>query len=495
MAANTNTLVEPNNRTPDGNGPEQSPPRLALAPARGQELTGMLGELAKLYLLNVNGTSLLTTRAAMEIKLIAVMLTINFIFDLVVWTSLWNMVFYTGKWVLGPRSLLALFCGLLFAAIIFVYERQFMTADTYRRFRKVWAPVMIRLAIIGIAAAITTQPFEVMIFSGPVERRIHEESVRVEALSRLRSFEEAALRSRGELGLKGTIAAKTLADAKTDLQNARDETAKFSAEAVQARADQRNAEGAIRSAQQQLARARTKAQVAGASRRLSNARQRFEDARNAGDRAEAQAAESKKAEDQRGADVETAKGAIEEKEQLAEGDVKRLQDWITQIRNAKPGAKVIENRTEQPQWQYEDQDYDFFQRLGVINDLYYGRPARWLGINPDKRGKLSQAYNLSEADQNDPLNQERIEADAKTFRYSYWAVIAVAAVIPLLLLALKGLLPIDLKRYYSTAAQQAAGNYETLRFSSAQMLSARFEETTHSTNGNHSTHRGLRDPD
>src|SRR5262249_5612917 len=110
MAANRNIVVESNNLTADGSLPEQGPPRLALAPARGQELTGILGELAKFYLLNVNGTSLLTTRAAMEIKLIAVMLTINFIFDLVVWTSLWNMVFYTGKWTLGPRSVLAFFC-------------------------------------------------------------------------------------------------------------------------------------------------------------------------------------------------------------------------------------------------------------------------------------------------------------------------------------------------------------------------------------------------
>ena len=63
-------------------------PKLVIAPARGQELTGLLGELAKLYLLDVNGTTLLTRRAAMEMKLIAIMLTINFFFDLAVWTML-----------------------------------------------------------------------------------------------------------------------------------------------------------------------------------------------------------------------------------------------------------------------------------------------------------------------------------------------------------------------------------------------------------------------
>lgn len=69
------------------NPEERRAPSFALAPARGQELNGLLGAMAKLYLLNVNGASLLTTRAAMEMKLIAVMLTINFLFDLAVWTA------------------------------------------------------------------------------------------------------------------------------------------------------------------------------------------------------------------------------------------------------------------------------------------------------------------------------------------------------------------------------------------------------------------------
>src|SRR5687767_5621604 len=107
-------------------------PRLALAPARGQALTGLLGGLARLYMLDVNGTSLLTRCAAVEMKLIAVMLTINFLFDLVVWWLLWNMVFSSGQGagLLGTigAAAAAFFCAFLFAAIIFVYERQFMTA-------------------------------------------------------------------------------------------------------------------------------------------------------------------------------------------------------------------------------------------------------------------------------------------------------------------------------------------------------------------------------
>ena len=166
MAANVNRDTGANviglNEEPRSDE-ERRPPRFALAPARGEELNGALGGLAKFYMLNVNGASLLTTRAAMEMKLVAVMLTINFLFDLAVWTSLWNMVFQNGKLTVGVWSIPALFCGVLFATIIFIYERQFMTADTYHRIKKVLLPVALRLIVIVIAAAVTTQPFEVMV--------------------------------------------------------------------------------------------------------------------------------------------------------------------------------------------------------------------------------------------------------------------------------------------------------------------------------------------
>lgn len=464
---------------------ERVTPRLALAPARGQELTGPLGELAKLYLLDVNSTSLLTRRAAMEMKLIAVMLTINFFFDLAVWTSLWNMVFYEGKLTLGLFSIVSLFCGFLFAAIIFVYERQFMTADTYHRWRKVWWPVTIRLCIIIIAAAITTQPFEVMVFSGPIERRLHEESVRVEAMSRLRALEDASLKTQGAIGLKNTVAGKSLEDAQRESQKAREQTSTFKAEARAAREDQQRADAAIKSASQQLARAQTRAQAASAGRRLASARTRYEQAKSAEQEAEAKATVSEDNEKHWSTQVGTAQGQIQEKELIAEKDVKRLQDWVTQIRNAKPGRKVVENREESPRWEYQDQEYDFFQRLGVINDLYYGRPARWLDMSAQDRAKLSQAYGLSEADLSDALTNDRNRADAHTFVWSYWAVIAIAGVIPLLLLALKGLLPIDLKRYYSTHEQELAGNYEALKFSGSKMFSATYEGSG-GMNGNRS---------
>jgi hypothetical protein len=464
-------------------------PRFALAPARGQELNGILGELAKLYLLDVNGTSLLTRRAAMELKLIAVMLTINFFFDLAVWTLLWNMIFYAGKLTVGPFTLASLFCGFLFAAIIFIYERQFMTADTYHRWRKVWWPVSIRLAVIAMAAAITTQPFEVMVFSGPIQRRVHDESVRVEAHSRLRALEEAQAKTKGSIGQKGTADYQNLEDTQNKRDEVHERTNQLKAAAQAARSALQRAEASVRSAQVAMSRARTAEQAAAAGRRLGAARSRYEQAQVAVNEADARAKVSEDDEQHWTDQADKARTVIGGKEGLAELDVKRLRDWITQIRNAKAGELVVENNTEPTKWQFRDQDYDFFQRLGVINDLYYGRPPRWLDINTEDRLKLSQLYTLSDADQSDPLTRERRDADAHTFVWSYWAVIGIAAVIPLLLLALKGLLPVDLKLYYSLREQQAAGNYEALRFGRTDGLSARYEGGAEGVNGNGSSRR------
>ena len=396
------------------------------------------------------------------------------------------MVFYSGKLTIGLLTLPALFCGFLFSSIIFVYERQFMTADTYKRWHQVWWPVTIRLAVIALAAAITTQPFEVMVFSGPIERRVHEESVRLEAMSRLRALEEAQAKTQGATGLTGTIEDKKFKDATTDNTKAREETNRLKGVEASARNALERAEGDVRSAAARRARARTQRQAIAASRSLAAAQTRAEDARLALRQAEGRVVTSVENEKDFVEQLKSAEQDIKGKQQLAEADVKRLQDWITQVRNAKPGQSVVENTDKQSPWRFQDADYDFFQRLGVINDLYYGRSPRWFEASPATRQRLSELFNLTDRDETDASAKQRSDADAHTFIWSYWAVIGVAAVIPLLLLALKGLLPIDLKFYYSTTEQQAAGNYEFMRFT--------FEDdrwtARHEHNGNHRPRRG-----
>jgi hypothetical protein len=361
-----------------------------------------------------------------------------------------------------------------------------MTADTYQRLRYVWWPVLIRLGVIAAAAAITTQPFEVMVFNGPIQRRIHDESVRVQAYSRLRDLEDAQAKSKGAVGQKGTADYKNLEDTEERKTEVHDQLTQFRTDAQTARAEMQSAEGAIRSALSAAARANTRAQAASANRRLMAARSRLEQAQRDANTADAKVKVAEAEEISLTEQADKARGVISGKEGLAEQDVQRLRDWITQIRNAQAGEFVTERREQLPRWEFQDQDYDFFQRLGVINDLYYGRPARWLEVPPEDRRKLYDLFSLSEDDESDSLTKERRAADAHTFFWSYWAVIGIAAVFPLLLLAFKGLLPVDLKLYYSTRAQQAAGNFEAIRFSMAGDLSA----THHKGDGNNNNNNG-----
>lgn len=444
--------------------PPREPPKLMLAPARGQELDGPLGWLAKRLLLDVYGRSLMTRCAAMEVKIVAVMLTINFLFDLAVWSMLWNMVLYRGHLVVGVWTAGALFCGLLFAAIILIYERQFMTADMTGPKLKLVFPVAVRVLVIAMAVGITTQPFEVLVFNGPIQRRVHEESVRLKALSHLRALEEAEKRQTVE-GHKGTVEEQRLTEAKEIGNEARTQANLLKGRAQAAQDEVRKAESAVAAALSQLRRARTRRQAVNASSYLAAARERLGKAQTTATEAAAKVnageEDAKTAEERRG----QAEQVLTQMQNINTQEVKRLQYWIAQIRTASPGNDiVVENSDQSPKWTFQDTEYDFFQRLGVINDLFYGRPPRWFDATPENRAKLTALYSLSDPDAKDTFAMQRLASDAETFKWSYRAVIGIALVIPLLLLALKMLLPTDLRLYYSRDAQIKAGNYEILRF-------------------------------
>jgi predicted nucleic acid-binding Zn-ribbon protein len=423
----------------------------------------------------------------MEMKLVTVMLTINFLFDLAVWTMLWNMIFYAGKLTIGLWSPVAFFCGLLFAAIIFVYERQFMTADLHGQGIKILFPVFLRLCVVLVAAAVTTQPFEVLVFNGPIQRRAHEESVRREALRQLRSLQDMQTRLKRE-NLDTTVEGNNLKKHEKTLNDAKEELKQHQTDAAVAQGEIETADSRIRAARQQLANARTRGVAAGASRRLSAAQTMR--SRAEGDLKEANAAIqiSEQTVTNLGKDVGSAFGTLVGKQKEIEAAETRLRDWIKQVARTEPGEEVIENTTQTPKLTFKDMDYDFFQRLSVINDLYTGRPPRWFDTSAQDRARIAELFAFSDADESDPITQQRRADEARAFVWCYWAVISIAAVIPLLLLALKALLPIDLKRYYSRAAQERAGSYETLRFAlQTDGLTAAFESGNNHRNGGRSS--------
>jgi hypothetical protein len=443
-------------------------PRLLLAPSRGVQLTGILGWLARLYKLDVYSTSLLTRRAATEMGYVALMLTVITLFDLAAWGLLWNMIFNAGQLQLSGWTPAALVCASFFSAMVFIYERQFMTADTYGRWTSVIKSMAIRVVVLVIAAIITTQPIEVLVFKGPIQRRIHEESVRLEAINRKRDFEEA---QRKAAGTDGNPVIGRHGQAQDALEKAQEAAARAAA-AISVQ------ETVVADREADVSRIANALRGARTERRRRYLRSALERARETVNTENATLTTLKT---ELGTQQELVTQATTRERETFEGVVgsanlgdaekKRLGDWITQLRNSPPGEHQTErnppSKPEEKPYEFDDQQYDFFQRLAVINDLYAGRPARWPSASEADIEMLGRDFALKNEASADA--GERMRADRASFIFWYWAVVSIAAVIPLLVLALKGLLPHDLTIYYSRAEQIAAGNYETLRFEYDQL--------------------------
>lgn len=312
-------------------------PNLYLAPVRQAELDGFLGKLARASLLDVNGTSNLSKRATTEMKFIALLLALGFLFNFSCYTLLASFLLQSGTLYFGWSTGLALILGLIFSSLIWVYERQFMTADfSSAPARQYLLPTILRLAIILTSAFIVSQPFELIAFRGLIQQRVHEESVRLEAVRKL-AF----------LSLAGP-----------------------------------------------------------------------------------------------------------------EVDAERLRKWLTQLAQSKPGSRVVEQKDTGDRWEFNDEEYTLFERLGVINDLYYGRAARWQ-MASDGDMKTLEAYGITQV-----LDSQRVmNPDPTMFKRAYWAILFLPILMGCLPVAMKILSPPELKSYYSLKKQQEAGNYEALIFS------------------------------
>jgi hypothetical protein len=394
-------------------------------------------------------------------KFVALLLLVNFFFDLGAWTLLLNSVLGQGLLDWGmPHSAFAVAGALLLSIAIFIYEQQFMTTDTSIKMSRWMTAVVLRLTVVIGAAIVTSQPVELMFFNGPISRRAHEESIRVEAIAKLKQLEDAQ-RMQTSAGLAETPEQQNLEGHKKKLDDA---------EVAFGVADKNliAANGRLSSARTNLRQIR---------RRLN------EDYRNYQARLQRASAAVSRAE----SDLATAQGEFNSKEtqvtrlraglpalQTPVNDLiqrerekkERLENWIARVRTSNPGD-VFEERPGDPSgWRYEDQSYDFFQKLRVLSDLSDGRPPRWPSEASDAHievlAKTFKFKGLSEAENaEDALNRQ---IDSRFYTRAYWAVFVIAMVIPTLMLGFKLLQPEEMRHYYSSARQAEAGNYGVVRF-------------------------------
>jgi hypothetical protein len=414
---------------------------------QGAELTGILGQAVKAFGLDSYETNLLTRRAGNTMKAFAVLLVVNFVFDLAAWWLLFNAVFSGGRGIfdLDWHSMAAMVFSLLISSAIFIYEQQFMTADISNRKSRFATPVMLRVGVIVAAAFITTQPVELMLFRGPIERRIHEESIRLEAITRLKDWQDALKKQ----GLEGVPS--YYRDRQKDAEDKKQ----------QEEQKLRDLNNELQSAEQRLAGARgtlryVKTQYNNTPSDQPD-RKNYWKSRIPG--AEAAVAEWNGKVSSLNQDISNQQSNVDtsiKNAQIATGDVKdqveravkdegRVRNWIAEVRQSKRGERL-----EDAGWTFQDQTYDFFDQLRVLRDMTEGRPTRWPEASQEDRDALAKTFHFM------ATAEEAAEAqqDAKFYSYAYWAVFGIAFVIPALLLAFKLLQPQELRDYYSREKQE-----------------------------------------
>jgi hypothetical protein len=483
-----------------GSGPASDRVEVYLAPARGAYLPGLLGRLAHGFGLDVFGGSQLGRQAALALRFSAFLLLVIVCFDLVAWTLLFNSIFHSSGDILDHDNWtwFALLCGVLFASAIFIYERQFFTADTSdllgspARFLAVSVAVGIRIAILIAAALITAQPVELLVFREVLRQRTHEEAVRQEVVASVKKLDDlqgklkdlALLPAQLELKMQGTKelaerdagrgTVKRESDHLVTLQKEQgrilrslgtlagtaDPTSLTILTNLQASADKIDRE--INKQHRAVDAAR---------RNLEQAESTYQDA----------------ADKLYGRELGKQTG-IEQQQDMVHGYL----DRVRKVGMKQPVTLELPRTDpriprDQLMYSYTFQGSNFFDQLRILDDRIQGRQARWPAGEPEKdRTDFSQKYALGHLAPNEeeavvsgarrcslrpgsaeptaglgPEVDQRI-AEACLFRRSYAVVYAIGMVIPLLVFAVKFLMPRELKHYFSVRQQAWAGHPEAL---------------------------------
>jgi hypothetical protein len=476
-----------------------------LAAPGASPLRGPLGRLARLYGLDVYGASLLSRRAAIEMGYAALMLTVIFSFDLGAWTLLFNAIFHSTGDMLEPTwvSLLAFGAGLLLAGAIFIYERQFISADTSGNRLRLFGAFLIRAGIIVAAAFITAQPVELLIFRGPIQRRVHEEGMAAELVARNNELEEKRqkLKDLEEKRLNpdqfATQENQALKGARTSASAAETQRGSTQSRLSGARGALAAAKGDVRRLNGQLTEAQSRRSAAQSARDRLRGQEGFESADEQYRQAlvkEGQASDALHRAQGRESSAESLVGSLESARTEAEehasqrqrelqqaielknrrvdevdrrlglgvdaasSEVQNLVDYLDLVR--KEGRKRRIHwppQAAKPRFVYEAPSYDFFEQLRVLQDLREGVWAKW-PIDPAMQKDLAKKYGLEWHPAHDP----RLASEAKLFDRTYWVTFAIAFVIPMLVLAVKLLMARELAAYFSSEYQARNGNPDAL---------------------------------
>lgn len=165
--------------------------RIILAYPRAPVSRGVLDSLARFMDLEIYGDSLLTRAARSGLRTQASLLTIVFLFDVVVWSVMFNMFFGRGYLHSGWHTAFAVAAALPVAWVMFLWERTIATLDIDKGIGgRMWLGIGTRVAIVAVAAVATALPVELVLFKEPIYQRAYEEAVRHELVVKARELKE-----------------------------------------------------------------------------------------------------------------------------------------------------------------------------------------------------------------------------------------------------------------------------------------------------------------
>lgn len=465
------------------------------------------GSLAHHLGLDTWGSSLLSRRSALSLRNTAIVLLVVFTFDLATWSLFFNSILHPTADVLhrSPLTLVALLFALLIASATVIYERDFYCHDSDESWLRKGGALLIRLTVIGVAAAATALSLDILWFRGPILDRVHQESALSEVTTLHRKMVEAteqrkqaleAMKQADEAALSG-IEQKEVSTAQTNARNERNRLERYEQDYRRASNLVISRTNQLRAAENALARAQTAAEgpqepvVLQAQANVRYAAAALQAAQvamtEAGTRlgtvnlsavdtaVQNTFAEAKK----RRAELETR---AKEAEALAVAEHSRLREFVSKIRESNPGETVYEFgesaetnvRDKVPGRVYSDHHYHFFEQLRVLFDLIGAEPPKWRGTTAVDRDKLVSDFGLEYP--NTPEAVERARRDAKLFAKAFWGTTAVALLIPFLVMAMKLVAPPDVRLYYSSRRQAIAAQPEAA-------LAAEIENTIKAQDG------------
>ena len=427
--------------------------------------------LARRMGLHLYSDVLLGTRVRTEMNFAAGLLLLVAIFEWLLWTLLFNGIYSADIYSRDPRKwLYAALTATFFGFAVFWFERQMLTSGEGGWKQKV--AMLVRLVYIVIAAAITSQTFELMLFRKPILEQAHEEQIRENAAHYYRRVADAksAAKEPAAASELTTEAEEKLLKRATAERQTEDSRHRRLAGALAAAIHD---EDAVRIAQyRELLRASAARLVA-----LTEAE-----------------AEAGRAVVARQREIDEA--VVRQKQTTADAartTGQRFREWTKTLHALEPG----QSHTDADGWTYAYDSPPFFAQLAILADLRAGRPPGWGEVEPALRQLLRREHGFYEPPacaepsaaavtaaaiaaapqaatpatdgaldvENDCI---RRLANRQIYRWAWTAGLFMAMLIPLLVLIIKVfLLPEELRFYYSRLYQAELGDPDALQLTQA----------------------------